>query len=95
MEPALKIFCSILGARLQLVLKTEGLESQNGFTSSRGCVDGIFSLKMALQKRREHGLASWAVFIDLIKAFDSAPREGLYVVLEKFGIHPKFCRICC
>jgi hypothetical protein len=27
----------------------------------RGCSDGIFSLKMALLKRKEHGLGTWAL----------------------------------
>ena len=48
---------------------------------------------MALQKRHEHGLSTWAVFIDLVKAFDSVPREGLFSVLEKFGIPPKMLRL--
>ena len=55
----------------------------------RGCCDGIFAVKMALQKRHEHGLGTWAVFIDLVKAFDSVPRDGLSEVLDKFGIPPK------
>jgi len=93
MEPALKIFSSILGARLQLVLGKEGLESQCGFSPNRGCMDAIFAVKLALQKRHEHNLGTWAVFIDLIKAFDSVPRDGLYAVLEKFGVPPKFCSI--
>ena len=59
----------------------------------RGCCDGIFTVKMALQKRHEHGLSTWAVFIDLVKAFDSVPREGLFSVLEKFGIPPKMLRL--
>ena len=71
----------------------EGLEEQNGFMPHRGCRDGIFSLKLALQKRREHGLGTWAVFVDLVKAFDSVPRETLYRVLKKFGIPPKMKRI--
>ena len=36
MEPALKIFSSILGAQLQLVLGKEGLESQCGFSPNWG-----------------------------------------------------------
>ncbi len=47
---------------------------------------------MALQKCHEHGLGTWAAFIDLVKAFDSVPRDGLSVVLEKFGIPPKFAQ---
>ena len=50
----------------------------------------IFAVKLALQKLHEHNLGTWAVFIDLIKAFDSVPRDGLYAVLEKFGVPPKF-----
>ena len=41
---------------------------------------------MALQKRKEHNLATWALFIDLVKAFDSVSREALWAVLRKFGI---------
>ena len=48
---------------------------------------------LALQKRKEHGLGTWAVFVDLVKAFDSVPREALFNVLQKFGIPPKMCRI--
>jgi hypothetical protein len=48
---------------------------------------------MALQKRHEHGLGTWAVFIDLVKAFDSVPRDGLSAVLDKFGIPPKMRRL--
>ncbi len=60
-----------------------------------GCCDGILSLvvKLALQKRREHGLGTWAVFIDLVKAFDSVPRDGLYIVLGKLGIPRKMTRL--
>ncbi len=51
----------------------------------RGCCDGIFTVKLALQKRHEHGIGTWAVFIDLVKAFDSVPRDGLYITLGKLG----------
>ena len=30
----------------------------------------------------------YVAFIDLVKAFDSVPREALYQVLERFGIPP-------
>jgi len=75
------------------ILEPEGLEEQNGFVKQRGCCDGIFTVKMALQKRHEHGLSTWAVFIDLVKAFDSVPRNGLFAVLQKFGIPPKMLRL--
>ena len=67
----------IIANRLDRVLKEEGLEAQNGFTGGRGCSDGSFSLRQALKRRREHGLESWVLFVDLVKAFDSVPRDVL------------------
>ena len=93
-ESPAKVISSVIANRLSAnILEHEGLEEQNGFMRNRGCCDGIFSLKLALQKRHEHGLGTWAAFIDQVKAFDSVPREGLYEVLKKFGIPPKLIRL--
>jgi hypothetical protein len=86
LDAASKIVCAIISGRISGVLREEGLEAQNGFTAGRGTADGIFSLKLLLQKRKEHGLSSWVVFVDLVKAFDSVPREGLMQVLRKMGV---------
>ena len=32
-------------------------------------------IRQALKKRREHGQESWVLFVDLVKAFDSVPRD--------------------
>ena len=56
-------------------------------------MDTIFVVKLVLQKHHEHNLGTWAVIIDLIKAFDSIPHDRLCAVLEKFGMPPKFCII--
>jgi hypothetical protein len=82
----LKVIPSIVTSRISVhILETEGLEEQNGVMCRRGCCDGIFSVKLALQKRHEHCLGTWAVFTYLAKAFDSVPRDGLYIVLRKLG----------
>jgi hypothetical protein len=81
-----KVVCSIISKRLQKVLESYGLEEQFGFMKNRGCSDGQFTMKVAMQKRKEYGLDTWALFIDLVKAFDSVPREGLFQVLSKFGV---------
>jgi len=49
-------------------------------------IDGLFSLYQALRKRNEHGLETFVLFLDLIKAFDSVPRDCLWAILRKFGI---------
>jgi hypothetical protein len=81
----IKVIRSILAYRISVyILESEGLEEQNEFMRHTGCCDGIFAVKIALQKRHEHGLGTWAVFIDLVKAFDSVPPNGLLVALDKF-----------
>ena len=48
-------------------------ENQCGFRPGRSTTDAIFNMKSALKKRSEHGLESWVLFIDLVKAFDKVP----------------------
>jgi hypothetical protein len=90
LDIASKIFSSILVARLQTVQEAEGLEAQAGFRANRGTIDGLYASALSLLKRREHGLDTWVLFIDLIKAFDTVPREALFAVLKKFGLPPHF-----
>jgi len=65
--------------RLQLVLEsTEHVdhEQQCGFRTGRGTCDASFTVKQATKKRREHGLETWWLFLDLVKAFDRVPRDA-------------------
>ena len=79
LETAYKIVEIIINDRLLPI--EEGLasehESQCGFRPGRGCTDSIFTVKLAMKKRREHSLESWLLFLDLVKAFDRVPREIL------------------
>ena len=93
LDAASKVVGSILAARLTNLLTEIGLEEQNGFTPRRGCTDGNFTLRVLLQKRREHGLSTWVVYVDLEKAFDSVPRDALWHVLRKFGLPSHFIRL--
>lgn len=85
-----KIVASILSERLQGLLMRHGIECQNGFSRLRGCPDALFSLKMALQKRREHKRDTWVLFVDLIKAFDTVNRGALVQILQKMGVPQHF-----
>ena len=71
LDAASKIVSMVINGRLQLLLKEVGIEEQNGFMGGRGGSDGIFCIRQALKKRREHGKESWVLFVDLVKAFDT------------------------
>ena len=95
LEVCYKLNGTILLARLKPVKEgldgNEGLnhESQCGFRSWRGCLDALFSVKMLAKKRREHGLETWLLFIDLVKAFDRVPLELLWLIMARQGVPPK------
>ena len=93
LDAASKIISMIINNRLQRLLREVGIEEQNGFSGGRGCADGSFCIRQALKKRREHGLESWVLFVDLVKAFDSVPRGILFDVLSKFGVPPHLVRV--
>jgi len=58
LDAASKIVCAIIAGRLTRLLEEEQMEEQNGFMPHRGTTDGIFSLKILLQKRN---LRAWAL----------------------------------
>ena len=89
LEVAYKILAILIHDRLQPLIESLDHESQCGFRPGRGCQDAIFSVNMAMKKRREHNKETWILFLDLIKAFDRVPRVLLWSVLEKFGAPKK------
>ena len=89
LESAYKIVAVIIQLRLTPLCEALDHESQCGFRPDRGCCDATFTVKLAMKKRREHGLESWVYFLDLVKAFDRVPRELLWRLMLKFGVSPK------
>jgi hypothetical protein len=77
LEVAYKILAYLMLMRLQPILESKDHvdhEAQCGFRTGRGCSDASFTLKQLVSKRREHGLESWIMLLDLVKAFDRVPR---------------------
>ena len=89
LETSYKIVTIIIHDRLRPIAESFDQEAQCGFRPGRGCTDVIFTVKMAMKKKREHGQESWILFIDLVKAFDRVSRELLWLILEKFGVPKK------
>jgi len=93
LEVAYKIVAIVIHQRLQPIVENLEHETQCGFRRERGCMDAVFSVKLAMMKRREHQQETWILFLDLVKAFDRVPRELLWEVLLKSGVPPKLVRI--
>ncbi len=53
-----------------------------------GCQEAQHIIKRALLLRRQHGLESYALFIDLVKALDTIQHALLLQALKKYGIPP-------
>jgi hypothetical protein len=90
MDMCSKVFSSIMTARAFKLLDKHGTRFQFGGTPELGCRDGLFTLKALLNGRRNHDLASYVGFIDLVKAYDTANHDLLLRILERYGAPPKF-----
>eukprot|EP00978_Attheya_sp_CCMP212_P045436 scaffold346768_cov31-Attheya_sp.AAC.1 len=88
-----KIFSSILTERLNEVMKLKGIETQFGSQPLRGCQDGFFVIRRLLELRRNHNLPTWALFVDLVKAFDTASHALMYRILRKYRVPPQLCNV--
>ena len=46
-----------------------------------------------MKKRREHLQESWVLFVDLVKAFGSVPRDVLFTVPANLSVPPHLLRV--
>ena len=81
-----KVVVRVLQERLQKLAEDQFPESQCGFRKGRGCTDMIFTVRQLVEKSWEHTTKTFFTFIDLRKAYDSVPREVLWVALKKLGV---------
>jgi hypothetical protein len=54
-----------------------------------GCKEVLHIIKRVLLLKHQHGLESYAIFIDLIKAFDTVDHKLLCKILSKYGLLPR------
>ena len=84
-ETSAKVLSIILARRLLKRFHQLAPESQFGHI---GCQEAQHILKRALLLRRQHGLESYAIFVDLVKAFDTVNHDLLCQILAKYGLPP-------
>ena len=79
----------ILQARLQDLAEEVLPEAQCGFRKGRSCTDMIFTVRQIIEKSWEHKTKSFLSFIYLKKAYDSVPRDAMWLALRKLGVPEK------
>jgi hypothetical protein len=61
------------------------MEEQFAYQENTGTNDATYCLCSTLQLHKEHQQETYLLFIDLIKAFDTANHDILFAILEKYG----------
>jgi hypothetical protein len=89
-----KIFGSVVNKRLVAFTEATGLtaDEQGGFRPFRGTPDQVLLMREGIGARKELGLQTLALFIDVRKAYDTVWRERAYVDLHNAGVNGKLWR---
>ncbi len=82
-ETSAKVLSKSISKRLLHRLKQVGTNAQFGHI---GCQEAQHILKRVLLLRRQHGLESYAIFVNLVKAFDIVDHDLLCKILNKYGL---------
>jgi hypothetical protein len=58
------------------------IEEQCGFRKGRSFTDAIFTVQQIIEKRKEHNLPLYILFVDFAKAYDNVNRDKLWKMME-------------
>jgi len=58
------------------------VEEQCGFRKGHSCIDAIFTVQQKVEKRKEHNLPLFILFIDYEKAYDNVNRDKQWEIME-------------
>ena len=89
-----KVFCKILNNRLVQCLDKGVLhEGQAGFRINRSCMDNVYTLNEIVQGRLREDKKTYALFLDIQKAYDSVWHDGLWYKLWDMGVKGRMWRV--
>ena len=89
-----KVFCKILNNRLVQCLDKGVLhEGQAGFRIDRSCMDNVYTLNEIVQGRLREDKKTYALFLDIQKAYDSVWHNGLWYKLWDMGVKGRMWRV--
>ena len=78
---SLQTTCKDNKNRLNEHLEDEMVEEQCGFRKKRSCMDAMFTVQQIIEKRKEHNLPLFLLFIDYEKAYDNVNRDRLWEMM--------------
>jgi hypothetical protein len=58
------------------------VEEQRGFRKERSCTGAIFTVQQITEKRKEHNLPLFLLFIDYEKTYDNVNRDKLWEIMD-------------
>jgi hypothetical protein len=79
---AYKLFANIIKNRLNKHLENEMEEERCGFRKERSCTNAVFTMQQIIEKRKEHNLPLFLLYIDYEKAYDNMNRDKLWEVMD-------------
>ena len=85
----LQFLSIMLTDRLYILVEKHGTKHQFGSTPRKGCQDGSFTLTSVLHRRMQHNLLIFALFVDVIKAYDTSDHKHLIQLIWKYEAPPK------
>ena len=80
-----KLVSIISNHHLQKLQSINGINYQFGTIPQLSYQDVVFTLKSLLQEKREKGIDTFIVFVDLVKAYDSVQYHIIKKSLEILG----------
>jgi len=78
---AYKLFANIIKNRLNECVEEEMVEEQCGFRKGCSCTNAIFMVQQIIEKRKEHNLPLFLLFIDYEKAYNNVNRYKLWEMM--------------
>ena len=79
---AYKLFTNIIKNRLNENVEEEMVEEQCGFRKERSWTDAVFTVQKIIEKRKEHNLPLFLLFLDYEKAYDNVNRDKLWEMMD-------------
>ena len=81
-----KLYGRVLRNKIEENIEGKIGEEQAGFTAGRSCVDQIYTIQQIIEKKKAKNREVHLAFIDLRKAYDTVPRQGMFKALSQLEL---------